>query len=161
MNKQSILAQLHDIKMPEPVDWWPLAPGWYLLILLCIGAICILSYYLIKHYSFGRAKREALNLLAQYQKDFNADNDTFVAVIKISKLLKRVALAYFPRRDVAGLYGIAWIMFLNNTSSQLDFNTVAQELLEHPYHQKPAQSITLLFTLTRKWIKQRGAPCLN
>ena len=28
------LAQLRDIHLPEPILWWPLAPGWWVLIVL-------------------------------------------------------------------------------------------------------------------------------
>lgn len=40
----------------------------------------------------------------------------------ISVLLKRVALAVFPRKQVASLYGEIWITFLNRTCSHSHFS---------------------------------------
>ena len=33
------LANLHDIVVPPPVSWWPLAWGWYLLGALLLAAL--------------------------------------------------------------------------------------------------------------------------
>ena len=32
MNDPGSLQNLNDIVVPGPVAWWPLAPGWYLLL---------------------------------------------------------------------------------------------------------------------------------
>jgi len=42
----------------------------------------------------------------------------------VSVILKRVALAVFPREQVASLYGDDWIAFLNRTCSRCDFPRV-------------------------------------
>ena len=31
------LALLRGYHMPDPIDWWPPAPGWWLLLILTIG----------------------------------------------------------------------------------------------------------------------------
>ena len=33
MMQADSLAQLRDIQLPEPISWWPLAPGWWVLII--------------------------------------------------------------------------------------------------------------------------------
>ncbi len=154
------LAQLHAIHSPEPIGWWPLAWGWYTVIVGLLLALLLLGFWLHRRYVHGAAKREALQLLSRYEQHCNeADSQRVCA--QLSELLKRVALAYFPRKTVAGLQGERWIEFLNATSTQLDFYAVRKELLESPYHTVPACNLTHLFQLTKNWIKQRGKPCLS
>ena len=54
------LAQLRDIHLPEPIGWWPLAPGWYLLGFFVLSLAVILAYTIRRYILNGRAKREAL-----------------------------------------------------------------------------------------------------
>jgi hypothetical protein len=39
MNTTDPLAQLRDIQLPEPVGLWPLAWGWWALLLLVVGEL--------------------------------------------------------------------------------------------------------------------------
>ena len=38
---QAELARLHDIRLPPPVGWWPLAPGWWVLFALLLVVIMV------------------------------------------------------------------------------------------------------------------------
>jgi hypothetical protein len=80
---------------------------------------------------------------------------------RISELLKRVALVYFPRSRVASLQGEAWIDFLSHTGKKLDFNAVRDELIEAPYQPNSSCDLNLLFKISRLWITQRRGSCLN
>ena len=37
-DSDKLLAQLYDIRDLDPVSWWPLAPGWWVLIVLALFA---------------------------------------------------------------------------------------------------------------------------
>lgn len=155
------LAQLHDIHLPEPIGWWPLAPGWYLLALLVIAMLVTAIIFAVRYYKNGRAKRQALRLLETYRRQYQQDRNSQLNAARVSELLKRVALVYFPRSKVASLQGDAWILFLNNTAKGLNFESVRTELLEAPYQPAISQNLNLLFQMTRSWINQRRGPCLN
>lgn len=159
------LAQLRDIHMPLPINWWPLAPRGYclLLVLLLLGGL--LWIYGRRYYQNGRAKRAALQLLSQYRLA-SQQQDSQMTCAQVSMLLRRVALAYYPRKEVASLQGDDWILFLNKTANRvrwgrkLDFNRVRKELLQLPYcptHQ-PNQ-LPLLLRMAAIWIKRRGRMC--
>jgi len=156
------LAQLRDIHLPAPISWWPLAPGWYGLTGLVLVIILTSLFFFHRHYLNGRAKRHALRLLENYRQQYPHLVNSQLTSARVSELLKRVALVYFPRGKVAGLQGDSWLSFLNNTSTGLDFNQTQAELLQLPY--QPASSdinLDLLFTLAKSWISQRRKPCLN
>lgn len=155
------LSQLHDIHLPEPIGWWPIAPGWYLLALILVTAGLLIALFCHRYYLHGRARRAALRALADYQKQYQHDANSQACTANISMLLKRVALAYYPRTRVAGLQGEAWIAFLNSTAKGVNFNSVRMQLLELPW--KPSQNSKLqpLFQTAQKWIMRQKKPCLN
>ena len=35
---------LRDLQLPETVGWWPLAPGWWVLITLFVAGFAYLSW---------------------------------------------------------------------------------------------------------------------
>lgn len=155
------LAQLRDIHLPDAIGWWPLAPGWYVLAIVLIVALVTVIFYLGRYYLNGRARRQALHLLATYQQQYQCDANGQLSAARVSELLKRVALVYFPREKVASLQGDSWITFLNTTSKGLDFNGVRTELLEIPYQSTMTADLHQLFITARAWISQRRGTCLN
>jgi Domain of unknown function (DUF4381) len=157
--ESQVLAKLHDIQLPAPIGWWPIAPGWYLLLFLGIVLLTLLFYFAYRFYVNGRAKRRALQLLNTCEQDYRLHRNSQLACMKVSELLRRVALVYFPREQVASLRDEAWLAFLNKTVKGVDINQLRVYLLELPY--KPAKHVDLqpLFRCAKTWIKQRGTPC--
>lgn len=158
------LAQLRDIHLPTPITWWPLAPGWYLL--LAISTIVMVSTILFfyRRYQANRPKRLALHLLKMYQQAYQQHPDPLLASRRINELLKRVALAYFSRHVVASLYGEAWLAFLNAHTKKLNFEAVREALLELPYHAQPdnvQNQLPILFSLAKSWIMEQHKSCSN
>lgn len=100
----SSLTDLRDIVLPEPIAFWPLGQGAYLLLLALLISVGLLVYLYMERYRANRYRRIGLNLLATAQ-----------SVYDVSVVLKRVALAAFPRERVASLYGASWVEFLTQT----------------------------------------------
>ncbi|KTC70248.1 hypothetical protein Lbir_1831 [Legionella birminghamensis] len=162
MTEPNALNNLRDIHLPEAIGWWPLAPGWYLLILVILCIFILGLYYFFEYQKNSKPKRHALKLLAQYQEEYQRTGNSQLASTRISELLKRVALVYFSRETVASLKGDDWVAFLNQTGKKINFNAVRQQLLELPYQSSTSQvNLAPLFTRARLWIKQRGKRCLN
>lgn len=155
------LAHLKDIHLPEPIGWWPLAHGWFILFGVLLSALFFAGWGIARLYARGRAKRRALLLIAEYEKHYQNDPNSQLTTARVSELLKRVALAYYPRVQVAGLQSEQWLTFLNETSTNLDFKQVRVELLELPYQPSKQYNLTQLFNLARTWIRQRRKPCLS
>lgn len=108
------LARLHDIVVPDPVPWWPPAPGWlWLLGLALVLALAVLLAGFVR-WQKRRYRREALADLARLElaAPRRPPGATLAA---LAELLKRSALTAYPRRDVAALTGPAWFAFLDRT----------------------------------------------
>lgn len=160
------LDSLRDVHLPPPLGWWEQAPGWYLLIVLILMTIIVVLICFTRYYQSGHVKREALALLKQYHQAYTVSCNSCLTCAQISELLKRVALTYYPREQVSGLQGEAWLDFLNTHVKNTHFNCVRVLLLERPFqHSNQTKSDTdnlePLFECARIWIKSQGKPCLN
>ncbi|KTD69586.1 hypothetical protein Lste_2744 [Legionella steelei] len=155
------LAQLKDIHLPPPIGWWPLAPGWYIVLAFVLFLIIMLAYGAYKRHRHALAKKQALLLLHDYQKHYEKEQNSSLTSAHISELLRRVALAYYPRERVASLHGEEWLHFLNETGKGIDFNLVKDMLLDAPFKTGETMDLNPLFNTAQRWIKQRRVPCSN
>ena len=161
MNNADPLAQLKDIHLPAPIGWWPLAPGWYCLAIGLLLLLLAVVYYFYRRHQWAKPKKQALYLLQQYEQAYVTDQNAQLAAQRISELLKRVALVYYPRAEVANLSGEAWLLFLTQHAKKVNFSASQALLLETPYRPNQQVDIAPLITQARAWIKQRTVPCLN
>lgn len=154
------LKDLHDVHLPPPISMWPSAPGYLILAILLLFS-CLFFFISFYYRKTRRRKHAALQLLAQIEQEYKEGVSTSLLASRISSLLKQVALLYYPREKVASLQGEEWLDFLTNNSKKLDFKAMQYELLELPFQSETTQSLTPLFILTKRWIKQRSGRCLN
>lgn len=161
MAKEDALAQLRDIHLPEQIGWWPLASGWYVLMMFAVLSVIALVYYFYKKHLNSLPKKKALELLKTYALQYEKDRNTQLASARISELLRRVALVYYPRTQVASIHGDGWIDFLNQTGKDVDFTPVKSMLLDSPFKTSETVNLKPLINRAEQWIKQRGVPCLN
>jgi len=95
--------QLHDIHIPEQVSNFPVAPGWWiLLVLIIIMVIWLFKKFTLKK-QLNAVKKQALAVLT--------NNPTLSAKESIS-LIKWAAMHYFSRHQLAKLYGEDFQNFL-------------------------------------------------
>lgn len=125
---------LRDLHLPEPVGWWPLAPGWWVLIGV---ATVILLYFMRKAWLRWRAdaaRRIALQELERVESAYRETPNPVLLATRLSELLRRTMLAYSPRKEVAGLTGSAWLAWLDRGLEEKYFTEGPGTLLkELPY----------------------------
>ncbi|WP_162846048.1 DUF4381 domain-containing protein [Seongchinamella sediminis] len=113
MNPTDPLAQLHPLREPAAIGWWPPAPGWWLLVVLGLIALAVLAWLALRHYRRNAYRRRGLAALAQIRAQWQADHDHRRCLTEANALLKAVALRAYARRDIAGASGEEWRAFLN------------------------------------------------
>jgi len=152
------LDQLKDIHLPHGVSIWPLAPVYYGIILICIFAIGLIIFFVLRHRQAAKVPKAALKTLADIQNRFADDNNFHHATKSLSILLKRVCLAKYDRHKVASLEGRAWLKFLDDTGKMNDFSAGdGQLLVEAAYNPEAKTSNHRLFAICEKWIKRNKA----
>jgi len=151
---------LLDIHLPEPVSWWPPAPGWWLLLTLI--------FLLLGGFRFIQQQREKKQLqkitlhrldiiFAQYEQD----SDSSKLLQSLSVLMRRSCISYHPRIDSAGLTGQAWLRYLDTTAVHKGFeHGVGEILASAPY--RPVQAMPVdtqeLHNLCAHWLASQSQP---
>lgn len=122
------LAKLRDIHMPSPVSIWPLAPGWYLLIVIILFTIAVILWQYHKRKQQYRFEAQILSELDSYLLQSPPN------WAEINLLLKRAAFLYYPREKIAGLMGEAWLAWLDEQSQSKSYSEgTGRLLLSGPY----------------------------
>lgn len=131
---------LRDIVVPEPPPLWPPAPGVWVVLIIAMATAT--AFFLLWRRARARSayRRAGLTLLK------TARNTRDVHVI-----LKRVALAAFPRPTVAPLYGDEWIAFLDGSCSRARFSALGDV-------DEAAGVAAELRSSAGTWIKHHRAP---
>ena len=132
MDPQAI--PLRGLHLPEPVGWWPLAPGWWVLFAVLIVASGLLIRAWLRHRERSAARRRALRKLEECRSAYAYHGNPVVLGAELSELLRRTMLAYAPRSEVAGLTGDAWLAWLDRDLERPRFREGAgRSLLVLPY----------------------------
>lgn len=147
---------LRDIHLPNGVSAWPPAPGWWLLLVILV-MIAILIWALREQRRRQALRKRALAELRGIEQAFARHGDAQRLAGDCSVLLRRVAISRFPRHEVAGLTGQAWLAFLNQSSQTQPFaDTLDQALLQAPYQAQTEAEIhpQTLLAACRQWLQQ-------
>jgi hypothetical protein len=153
MDPKEVLSQLKDIHLPPPVSWWPLAPGWYIALLL-LSIICyVLGKILYKHWRKIYRKRFAVKQMQRLEKRY-LQQPTAKIIAKAAMLLKQVVMVKYPRNRVAGLHGEEWLIFLDTITKTQDYTQGAGKLLIKVPYQKHSKDAEVLFPLLIKTMKR-------
>ncbi len=125
---------LRDLHLPEAISWWPLAPGWWVVIGIALVGIGFLIRAWLRTRAHSAARRYALRQLDAIVQQYDEHKDPIAFGAKLSELLRRTMLAYAPRLDVAGLTGDEWLRWLDQDLAQPVFsNGPGRHILDLPY----------------------------
>jgi len=144
---------LRDIHAPPVPSLWPPAPGWWILLALSLVLLWLAAWWLYRRYRVLRRRRQILAALAGLD---GGDAGPALAA-DVSALLKRVALARFPRAEVASLTGQDWLAFLDRTGGGGRFAAgPGKALAEGPYARAPSFDAAALLALAGDWIRKNA-----
>jgi|GEM_PF-107121 len=156
------LSQLADIHLPDPISWWPLAPGWWVLI----AALAVLAFLLTRRVAAQmlqrRIRRHALGELDKALAAYRTASAVSGADPQVTKLnyvneinavLRRVALKHYPQQNPASLSGKRWVTFLrNHGDSTLLSEPLADTLSEGRFARQWDVDENALYQMAQRWI---------
>lgn len=121
---QDNLPELRDIHLPEDVSIFPLAYGWWVILLGIIVLVMLIKIFLyIRRKS---KKRYALKLINAIP-----ENNPVLAAKQASEILRRICVLKYSQ--AATLYGQEWLDFLHQHCRQKLKEAEAGLLLNAPY----------------------------
>ncbi|WP_413991112.1 DUF4381 domain-containing protein [Labrys okinawensis] len=156
MNDPGDLSRLHDIAAPSGFPFWPLAPGMWILI-AALAAILLLqawrTWLRYRANAYRRIALRELDAVAAPAEGGGADD-----VLRVSAILKRVALVSYPREQVASLSGKAWAGFIAAQSRPGIDVAAITSALEGAFAAKEAgTSVHSLVAAARAWVRLHQA----
>ncbi len=130
MNQQAL--NIRDIHLPEPITWWPIAPGWWLLA-LAVLIIFVSAFIVRKIYRSKQLKRDIHAELENIKQQFQQTQDKSQLAKALSVLLRRANMTYYSsnnsnNEDVAGLTGEDWLIWLDQTHNKPDSALAAKNI---------------------------------
>ena len=148
------LAQLRDIHLPGDIDSWVMTPGWWLLLALASAAMIFAAARYRKHQQQVAYRLTAIDLLNALTASMREHQNTSLFLQQLTTLLKQVSLSSYPRAQVAGLTGIAWVAFLDKSGDTSEFSMGSgQALVDGGYTPDSEVDIEALTELCRQWIR--------
>lgn len=114
---------MQGLILPPPVSFWPATPAWFVLFAVLVALLLWIAWRGWRRWQAGAYRREALQAVQAVQQP-----------AEIAAVLKRSALAVWPRAEVAALSGREWAAFLQRTApgAKLDA-TAARRLADLAY----------------------------
>jgi Ca-activated chloride channel family protein len=150
------VAGLVDFSLPREVSLLPQTWPSRIAIALLLVAAAAAIWHFARQRRLNRYRREALAELSQLARpDGRADLPS-----RLSVLVRRTALAAFPRGEVVPLTGSAWLSFLDRSYGGQEFSQGVGRLLANGPYQEIAPGDAELNSLTelvRRWIKVHHA----
>lgn len=147
LNLLELLDLLEPVPEPAPIPLTPQTPGWIVLGVVLAGVLWLAVRHLIRRHRATAYRRAAMAELPACKDD----------PAQIALVLRRTALAGFPRDQVAGLFGADWLAFLDRSFPGTGFATgPGQALATAPYQNDPSQHAAgdpALTDLARRWIR--------
>ncbi|MCK5896386.1 MAG: DUF4381 domain-containing protein [Cocleimonas sp.] len=151
-----VLSGLQDIHLPSAISWWPLAPGWWGVLVF----FCLMSAVLV--YIYIRSQRRSSQELIVHQSMqlfYHLQRQSLTPkalIVALSELLRRTAISLYGRGVVANLAGDDWLQFLNQKGATKAFTKgVGRALAEQPYRPQVDYNRDALLQLTNAWLKQQ------
>lgn len=148
-----LLNSLKDVHEPPPPGLWPLASGWWVLIVLGVGALIAGIVEWRRRHRLSAPIRAAFVELDAWRASAS-DRDPRDAADELAALLRRAALVRYPRPLVAQLTGDDWLRFLDRTSESDAFSRGPARMLGNDRY---APAVTLdtetVASLAQRWLR--------
>lgn len=143
VNLVDLIDMLVPPAEPERISLVPQTAGWLAVLAVGVSVALIVIRAWVRRRRAERYRRDAVDLLAA------SGNDP----VAIAAIVRRTALAAFPRADVASLSGAAWLAFLDRTGGGSDFSKGAGRALAEAPYRRACVAPDALSAVAERWVR--------
>ena len=167
MNPNAAELPLRDIHAAAPLDWWPPAPGWWILALCTAVLVAWLGR---RAWLLYRARRLRLALKAEYTgivSHYESNRDGRLMLAESATFMRRLLVYIGGHGSQAGVVGEAWAEYLCTPfPGDAQMHRVCQDLASSAYRRQAVDVDPVRLQRSRRWMDRAlcaGAtdPCLN
>jgi len=140
------LKDLHDIVVPDGVDFWPPAPGTQVCVFLlgCAGVL-----FLWRRWQQVRANA--------YRKEALLTLEAATSPLEISVVLKRCARLHCSAQGLSAMTPDQWLSFLEETGPSMPTDVKGQ-WQQWVYEGAPEDEMAKMNTYAAEWIRSHRFP---
>jgi hypothetical protein len=121
--QENPLQQLRDVHLPLEPDWWPPAPGWWIVAICCTAALIYSGLFLWRAHKQRRPIRAANALLEDLLREHKLERlDALGYIHGANEILKRLLVVAFGVRHLAAASDEDWLFALDRITGSTDFS---------------------------------------
>jgi len=160
MDSEELLAQLADIHLPEPVSFWPPAPGWWILAALLIALAIWGGSKLLAAARYRKIRDHALSELEKCYSAYAANSELEKNALQLqfvnaaNSVFKRVALYHFADSEIASLGGKQWVDFMKRSGNAKLLDEQISDALSHGRFRTDIDvDVDKFYAFGRQWVE--------
>ena len=151
--KTSNLDLLKDIYTPTESLLWPLAIGWWIMIMIFLIILIILINFFFKKNKVKNLISEMFNEIEFIEIKFNQSNNYIVAYSDISMLMRNFLLSLSKEKKISSIYSKNWLnlIYFLSVDKNLDHNL--NNLIVNPYLPNCKENPLEMLNSIKNWLK--------
>lgn len=150
--------QLRGLHQPEAISWWPMAPGWWILLFIVISLIAWCTWLLIRHFQKNRYKKQACSELELAHIQWAKDSNASIYIQSANAILKRALIVAGANTHTVSRTGKDWEEILNIWAKKPLLEKSVYALSESAYQAKPDADIEELHRDISYWLRTHKKP---
>ena len=144
---------LRDLKLPAEPGFWPLAPGWWVLLLVVVTVLAWLLLLALRYREKKRRWQQIEQQLADIQFRYSQSQDRQHLLTELSVFLRRFVRFQLQQTEATSLAGEAWVSHLNRLQPGA-FDDFEQALTTGVYAPACDYDAEQLLRTTQQFIKR-------
>ena len=155
MTANDPLNQLLPIATPaDNISWWPLAPGWWALIVIgfiFFASLLIFRNTIVYAYNMRKYKKNAILLLVELLDEQEKTNDQLIYLQNCNNILKRYIHTLSPNHPATSYSGNNWATFLRQNDKSKDIIGIYTLFSETIYQKSAIANETIDIDALHQW----------
>lgn len=152
-NANPLLQQLRDVHLPNEVGWWPLAPGWWLLMLVTALLLAWLLRKWLHWRQLNRYRKDAIAELNNLLHHWQQDGDTARYLQSAAAVLRRALLHLDGGKKSVSLTGQHWVAALHSYTKITLSDSTIEALTIAGYQSNPEVEVAHVNRQLVDWLR--------